>query len=1023
MISFLKTQSTSIYASLIYSLGFSSGLCLLFCILRPRNSNVYAPRAKHADKKHAPPPVGKGLLSWIKPIKDAREARLVQEIGVDATVFLRFLSMSRNIFLCLTAIGCGMLIPLTAKGGAAIDDQYHTSWLLRMTPEFSFGNVFWGYVIFAYIMTIIVCVFLYINYRAVTRLRRAYFESSDYQNSLHSRTLMLRYLPQSSRTDEGLVQITEKVKHTDDPPRTAVARNTKDLPEIIEEYEETVHELEEYLAKYLVVPDRLPAKRPTCKPNKNDPAFKGQRKVDAIDYLTGRVKELGLEIDEIRESVDKRNPLPYGFASYTHIEDAHAVAWAARKKVPDGVSLVLAPKPTDLIWKNLSLSRGDGRWKSLWINFWIAVLTLLFIVPNVLSAIFLANLTHLGAVWPWFQNQMYAHPTIWSIIQGILAPLIQQLFYLFLPTIFRRLLLRSGDVTKTSRERHVLAKLYAFFVFNNLVVFSLFACAWAFIAAVVKADKENLWTTIRSANLRHQITYSLSTTSSYWVTWHLQRNLGAAIDLLQAVSLLFNFFAKHFGSPTPRRLIELSAPQPFLYANYYNSYLFVITSGMAFGVVQPIILPIVAFYIGLDAWLKKYLLQYVFITKTETGGSFWRSVFNRFLVATLIADVVTALIIASQGSLIMLYCMAPLPFLILAFKWYCVHTFDRRFKYFSVYSIDQLDAKEAALATGDAKEQKKIRKTIDRVGVKFGHPALFMPLIKPMVNAKAQHLLKDVLRGQIDMEDNPNDLESTSRGRRGNYSDMYMSQMSSVGERGKPVAPINDTNTAPAFEIVNEADCDFENFKRRAEFAAQFGGEGELYGHPDDLISRSGTPSSASIMTRSTVAGTERGRGLRAHSPASTRDESQSESRSNSRMRFPSGLDGTAETTYTPGYNGLRGIDESPERAGLQKWESADIADDGRGALLNHAANMGRGGPQQNGGDGSTGHLLAPKLQGMPSREFFDIGPSANGSGYTSAMGTPRGGGLTPMLSDEDETSYDYFRRAAGYGAGRGAGQ
>lgn len=136
-------------------------------------------------------------------------------------------------------------------------------------------------------------------------------------------------------------------------------------------------------------------------------------------------------------------------------------------------------------------------------------------------------------------------------------------------------------------------------------------------------------------------------------------------------------------------------------------------------------------------------------------------------------------------------------------------------------------------------------------------------------------------------------------------------------------------------------------------------------------------------------------------------------------MRLPPGLDGTAETTYTPGYNGLRGIDESPERSGLQKWDSVDIADDGRG-LLNHAALMGRGGAQaqQSGGNDSTGHLLAPKLQGMPSREFFDIRPSANGSGYTSALGTPRG--VTPMLDDEDETSYDYFRRAAGDGRGAG---
>jgi len=298
--------------------------------------------------------------------------------------------------------------------------------------------------------------------------------------------------------------------------------------------------------------------------------------------------------------------------------------------------------------------------------------------------------------------------------------------------------------------------------------------------------------------------------------------------------------------------------------------------------------------------------------------------------------------------------------------------------------------------------------------------------MRPMVHAKAQHLLKDVLRAQLDTDAQLPSLDGNSemRGRQkpGEYSDIYMSQMSQT-QPGKPAPHFAEpTSTTPAFEIVKEGDLDFENFKRRAEFRHEFGGDGELYGTADDAVSsRPGTPSNASIMTMSTVAGGGPDRGRRMHSPASTNRDVSSGSRSGSRPRhYPGALAGAgvfdrpAETTYTPGYAGLRGIDESPERtASLRKWESGDITDD-RGVLLRNAAMMGRGlGGEAHAGANvseAQGHLLAPRLQRMGSREFFDVGAS----GYTTATGTP--GGLTPMLDEEDETSYDYFRRGGARG-------
>jgi hypothetical protein len=183
--------------------------------------------------------------------------------------------------------------------------------------------------------------------------------------------------------------------------------------------------------------------------------------------------------------------MPYGFASYEKIEDAHTVAYAARRKRPHGSTIRLAPRPNDLIWTNLALSKKARSWRRFVNNIWVAVLTLVWIAPNALIAMFISDLSNLGSLWPAFQTQLNAHQMTWSAVQGVASPAILSLVYVILPIIFRRLSIKAGDTTKTVREKHVTHRLYAFFVFNNLIVFSAFSAVWKFAAKVIEARHGN----------------------------------------------------------------------------------------------------------------------------------------------------------------------------------------------------------------------------------------------------------------------------------------------------------------------------------------------------------------------------------------------------------------------------------------------------------------------------------------------------------------------------------------------------
>ena len=795
-------------------------ITLFFSLLRPLNNTVYAPKIRHADKKHAPPPIGKGLFAWFSPLITTHEDQLVDKVGMDAVIFLRFTKMCRNIFLVLSIIGCGVLIPVhifessNYPTGSPTERAFAT-----MTPQYVLeGTPMWSHVVCTWAFDITIVFFLWRNYRAVAGLKRLYFENSEYRASLHSRTIWLEDIPQHARSGPGLVGILESVKRTAGTPQAVIARKVKDLPELIEQHSQSVRKLESILAKYLKNPDKLPISRPMLRPSKNDRKTSQGRQIDAIDYLTDRIIGLKTKIISARAEVDDQNnshrePMPYGFATYENVEEAHAVAYAARKYHTEGVSIKLAPKPNDLIWNNLLLAKGSRRAKRFVNNIWVALLTAVWIVPNSLIAVFLTRLSNLSAVWPAFAATFDSNPTTWAAVQAVAAPGLTSLVYLLLPIVFRRLQIRAGDMTKTSREHHVMHRLYAFFVFNNLIVFSTVSGIWSFVSLVIlsRNNNESVWDAINTGDLPSKIMVALCTVSPFWVTWLLQRNLGAAVDLAQIINLTWIWFARTFMNPTPRQSIEWTAPPSFDYASYYNYFLFYSTVSLCYATIQPIVLPVTFLYFVIDCWLKKYLLLYVFITKTESGGQFWKVLFNRVLFATILANCIAALVIkAAFGSWTMLGCMVPLPILLLGFKIYCSRTFDDQCK----YHLDNLAAKdpEALASTSDLKERNA------RIGEKFGHPALYRPLIVPMVHAKAEGVLAEIFQGRLES------VGATAS----EYSEIAMRPMS-TGKRGK-IAGLGPESKQEMFKFVPEAQLDFSYYKNQPEFGDEYGGGGELYG-------------------------------------------------------------------------------------------------------------------------------------------------------------------------------------------------
>jgi calcium permeable stress-gated cation channel len=135
---------------------------------------------------------------------------MVNLIGMDATIFMRFTRMCRDMFVILSVIGCCILIPVNITKGVFFENA---SELSRIGPSNVFGEPHWATVVVAWLFNIVVAGFLWWNYRKVLQLRRQYFESEEYQHSLHARTLMVRLPCPEHLGQEGRL-LTQKLSYT-----------------------------------------------------------------------------------------------------------------------------------------------------------------------------------------------------------------------------------------------------------------------------------------------------------------------------------------------------------------------------------------------------------------------------------------------------------------------------------------------------------------------------------------------------------------------------------------------------------------------------------------------------------------------------------------------------------------------------------------------------------------------------------------------------------------------------------------
>ncbi|ORX40793.1 hypothetical protein BD324DRAFT_575027 [Kockovaella imperatae] len=747
--------------------GISLATVLAFSFFRPREKKVYAPKVNpHDDPDYEPPPptISNSFWAWLSPIVHLKEEQTTANVGLDAATFLRFLRLLRYVFSVISVIGAGLLVVNIIYNLKYVDSNKR-NFMNLLTITNVRGAWVWPSVAASYLFNFVVMYFSWRNWTAMVMLRHRWFRSPAYQTKIYSRTLMITQIRKDYRSDAGLVALmgllkVDGIKIGPEIDCATIGRRIGDFPELVDEHNEAVADLEKNLVKYLGS-GKVAAKRPTIRKGAFLGILGGQ-KYDAIDYYAKQIKFLREKVDTQRQHIEslrkeqKRSRKGgmdhriegenYGFVTFKTISEAHRIARAHHGKLKElhGARLQLAPMPQDIVWQNLRREPGQVASRTQFGFFIIGIVCFLNTIPLLVVSL-LANLSSLTVFVPflesWSQAGQWGNWTF-SLVSGVLPSVISFIFGYLLPIIIRRISKYQGAPTRSRLDRATTARYFAFIIISNLIIFSLLGVLYNTITQVVleigrHTSAKEVFESFKEIPYQIQNTYVIQ--STYWLTWLPLRGFLVIFELIQLIKLALVSIRRFMFSHTPRDIREMTKPGYFDYPVVIVNLLYVCAIGMIYAPLAPLVAMGACIVFWFSSAVYKYQLLYVWISRAESGGRMWNVYVNRLLACCVLMQL---LMILTTGLVrrrwLDTIAAAPPVLLIFAFKFWIKRVYGNKFRYY------EPTPQEAEAERRSSMNEKRTRAS--DVEKRFLHPALqHDKLFKIMVHKKTEDAAREVL--------------------------------------------------------------------------------------------------------------------------------------------------------------------------------------------------------------------------------------------------------------------------------------
>lgn len=248
--SYRATSMTFATLTMLYLTLSAVFLIFLSCFYHSqKTSPLFISPRRHRLPKLVPPPLPvDGYFSWVKVMLFLSDEEIINRIGYDSLIFLRFHRLALRCIVKMSVFSFVVLLPLNYTGSSNVLDLHVGKILVTDFMRFTMANVsagsprLWVHCFAAYLLTGIVVKELLVEYETFNSIRHLYLLNRE----PHLRTVLVTNIPRHLRSPK---KITSYFKHVyPDAVRSVfMCQNCTELERLVQQRTNILSSLEHEL--------------------------------------------------------------------------------------------------------------------------------------------------------------------------------------------------------------------------------------------------------------------------------------------------------------------------------------------------------------------------------------------------------------------------------------------------------------------------------------------------------------------------------------------------------------------------------------------------------------------------------------------------------------------------------------------------------------------------------------------------------------------------------------------------------
>ncbi|CBI30957.3 unnamed protein product, partial [Vitis vinifera] len=574
-------------------------------------------------------------FAWIREAITSSEDDVISMSGVDSAVYLVFLSTALGILILSGIVLLLVLLPVAATdNNLKLSANSSTSnGTFNDLDKLSMGNVkanserLWAFLIATYWVSFVTYYLSWKAYKHVSGLRAAALKSPDVK--VEQFAVLVRDIPAvpEGKTRKEQVDSYFKGIYPDTFYRSMVVTDIKQVTKIwvkLEGYKKKLARAE------AIYEQSKTTGSPEGKRPMNKTGFLGLvgKKVDSIEYYNEKINELIPKLEAEQKVTLREKQQASALVFFTSRVTAAAAGQSLHDQMVDSWTVIDAPEPRQIIWKNLLIKFYSREIRQYVVYIIVALTILFYMIPiGLISAVTtLKNLVKYLS----FLKPIVEIVAIKTVLEAYLPQLALIIFLALLPKLLLYLSKAEGIPSQSHAVRAASGKYFYFTILN------------VFIGVTVGGTLFDTFKTIEDQpkELVSILAKSLPSNATFFLTFvALKFFVGYGLELSRIVPLIIFHLKRKYLCKTETEVKEAWAPGDLGYVSRVPGDLLIITIVLCYSVIAPIILPFGVLYFGLGWLILRNQALKVYVPSYESNGRMWPHIHVRLIGALLLYQV------------------------------------------------------------------------------------------------------------------------------------------------------------------------------------------------------------------------------------------------------------------------------------------------------------------------------------------------------------------------------------------------